>query len=463
MNKQLLRIIIGLVILIVVLVILKQAGVLGKDEGTRVSAEKVIRRDITEIVTASGKVYPEKEVKISPDISGEVVELMVTQEGDSVHKGQELARIYADIYTTQRDQAVAQMDQQEAMASNMSAQLPGLKATMDANKRTLDRQKQLLDQKVISLAEYEAAESSYKTSQASYMAALQSVRGNQAGVVSARANLNIAAKNLSRTTVTSPIDGVVSLLSIKKGERVVGNSMMAGTEMMRVADMSKIEAIVDVGENDIPKVHMGDSAFIEVDAYNARKFRGIVTQIASSVSTASGASTTVSTNDVTNYKVHIRLIPDSYKDLIDPKRPKSFPFRPGMSASADIQTRTHTNVLAVPINAVATREKGTDIAVLDNSNNDPSTTPANDNPDTKPTASSGDMDEVVFLVQPGDTVRKVKVKTDIQDINYIEIKDGLKEGDQVITGPYSLVSKTLKGGMRVKVVPKEQLFEGKKN
>ena len=457
MNKQVLRIIIGVIILVLLLVVLKKTGMLGKDEGIKVSAEKAVRRNITEIVTASGKVYPEKEVKISPDISGEVVDLNVVQEGDSVHKGQWLARIYADIYTTERDQAAAQMDQQQALVSNMSEQLPGLKAAMDADKRALDREKQLLDQKVVSLSEYETAESTFKTAQASYMAALQSVKGNVAGVASARANLQVAAKNLSRTTVVSPIDGVVSLLSIKRGERVVGASMMAGTEMMRVADMSKIETIVDVGENDIPKVHLGDTALVTVDAYNNRKFRGLVTQIASSVSTATGATTTISTNDVTNYKVHIRLLPDSYKDLIDPAHPKSFPFRPGMSASADIQTRTHPGVLSVPINSVATREKNTDNAVLGNT--DASDNGDNNKADTRP-AGSGDLDEVVFVLQPGDTVRKVKVRTDIQDINNIEIVDGLKEGDQVITGPYSVISKTLRGGQKVKVVPKDKLFEG---
>lgn len=462
MKKKAIWIVVGIAVLIIVLVLLKKAGVLGKDEGIKVSAEKATRRNITEIVTASGKIYPEKEVKISPDISGEVVDLKVTQEGDSVHKGQELAKIYADIYNTQRDQAAAQMSQQQALVSNMSAQLPGLKAAMDAAKRTFDRQKQLLDQKVISQAEFESSESAYKTAEANYMAALQTKNGNAAGVASARANLDIAAKNLSRTTVVSPIDGVVSLLSIKKGERVVGNSMMAGTEMMRVADMSKIEAIVDVGENDIPKVHLGDSAFIEVDAYNNRKFRGFVTQIASSVSTAGGSTTTISTNDVTNYKVHIRLSPDSYQDLIDPSRPKSFPFRPGMSASADIQTRTHTSVLSVPINAVSTREKNSDKNTQSNKKDDNSSDDAPDNSKTSATAQ-GDMDIVAFVLQPGDTVRKVKVKTDIQDINYIEVADGLKEGDMVITGPYSTVSKTLKSGTKVKVVPKDKLFEGNKN
>ncbi|HTR31270.1 MAG TPA: efflux RND transporter periplasmic adaptor subunit [Puia sp.] len=466
MNKLFLRIIIVVVVIIVLLVVASKSGWIGKPDGTKVTSEKVTKRDITEIVTASGKIYPEKEVKISPDISGEVVELGVAQEGDSVHKGQELAKIYADIYTTQRDQAAAQMNQQEAMVSNIRETLPGLKATMDADKRALDREQQLLDEKVVSRSEYETAQAAYLTAQANYQAALQSVNGNIAGVASAKANLNIAAKNLSRTTVVSPIDGVVSLLSIKKGERVVGNSMMAGTEMMRVADMSKIEAIVDVGENDIPKVQLGDTALVEVDAYNNRKFRGIVTQIASSVTTTTGSTTTVSTNDVTNYKVHIRLSPDSYKDLIDRRNVRHFPFRPGMSASADIQTRTDKDVLSIPINSVATREKNTDNAVVGSTESaDNSDNGNNDNNDSKSETRSatGDLDEVAFIVMKGDTVKKVKVQTGIQDINYIEIKDGLKEGDEVVTGPYSVVSKTLKNGVRIKVVPKDKLFEGNKN
>jgi HlyD family secretion protein len=462
MKKTFVRILIAVVILIVVLIVLQKTGVMGKEEGLKVSSEKVVRRNITEVVTASGKIYPEKEVKISPDISGEVVELGVAQEGDSVHKGQELAKIYADIYTTQRDQAAAQMNQQQALVFNIQETLPGLKTAMETAKKAFDREKELLDEKVVSQSEFETAESNYRTAAANYMAAIQSVRGNIAGVASAKANLAIAAKNLSRTTVVSPIDGVVSLLSIKKGERVVGNSMMAGTEMMRVADMSKIETIVDVGENDIPKVHLGDTALITVDAYNNRKFKGIVTQIASSVTTSAGTSTTtVSTNDVTNYKVHIRLSPDSYKDLIDPTHPKRFPFRPGMSSSADIQTTTHPNVLSVPINSVAVREKGTDNAVLsggdesDNNNNAPAPVSTG--------SGTSDLDEVVFLVSPGDTVRKVLVHTDIQDINYIEVTDGVKEGDQVVSGPYSVISKTLRSGMMVKVVPKDKLFQDKKN
>ncbi|MDR3717062.1 MAG: efflux RND transporter periplasmic adaptor subunit [Puia sp.] len=468
MSKTFLWIFICVAVLIIGLITLRKFGLVGSPAGIRVSTEKVKKRDITELVTASGKIYPEKEVKISPDVSGEIVEMMVSQEGDSVKKGQELVKIYADIVNTQRDQAAALVNQQQALVSNISAQLPGLKATLYAAQRTYDRQKQLLDQKVISRSEFEQAESALKTAQANYDAAEQTVKGNIAGVASAQANLSIAAKNLSRTTVVSPIDGVISLLSVKKGERVVGSNMMSGTEMMRVADMSKIETIVDVGENDIPKVHLGDSALIEVDAYNNRKFKGVVTQIASSVSTTTGSTTTVSTNDVTNYKVHIRLSQDSYKDLIDPAHPKSFPFRPGMSASADIQTRTHANVLSVPINAVTTREKNSDNVVggrgddtkdgQKDDKNDPSQG-ASDN--SRNAVSSDDPDIVVFVLKADGTVRKTKVKTDIQDINYIEIADGLREGDEVVTGSYATVSKTLKNAMKVTVVPKDKLFETK--
>ncbi|MBS1975048.1 MAG: efflux RND transporter periplasmic adaptor subunit, partial [Bacteroidetes bacterium] len=444
MSKKLLWILISLVVLAIVLIGLGKAGVFGKDKGTKVSAEKAAKRDITEIVTASGKIYPEVEVKISPDISGEVVELKV-EEGDSVKKGQELAKIYADIYTNQRDQAAALVNQQEAGASNSAAQLPGLKATLDQAKKNYDREKQLLSDKVISQSEFDQAESTYKTAMANYNAAQQSLIGMQAGAASAKANLEVAAKNLSRATIVAPMSGIISSLSIKKGERVVGNSMMAGTEMMRVADMSKIEAIVDVGENDITKVHLGDSANIEVDAYNDRKFRGVVTQIASSVASAASSTTsTVSSNDVTNYKVHIRLSPASYKDLYDKKRPKSLPFRPGMTASADIQTNTHNNVLSVPINAVTTRDRNNGNAVTnskssDNGSNGNDNSNDNNNDNNSTAKSTDDLDEVVFVLQPMGTVKKVKVKTGIQDINYIEVTDGLKEGDQVVTGPYSIV------------------------
>ena len=452
--------VIGLVVLIVLLLILKKTGVIGKDEAVKVSTEKVVRKTIIESVNASGKVYPEIEVKVSPDISGEIVELNVL-EGDSVKKGTVLAKIYADIYTTQRDQASAVVTQEQARVQNSRALLPGLKAALDFAKKTYDRQKQLLDDKVISRSEFEQAQNTYQRAEADYNSALETIRGGQAGVASARASLQKADKDLSRTSVVAPMDGIVSLLSVKKGERVVGNSMMAGTEMMRIADMSKIEVRVDVGENDVPKVSLGDSALVEVDAYNNRKFKGVVTQIAASSALASqtGSAAVTTSTDVTNYKVYIRLLPSSYADLINPSRPKSFPFRPGMSASADIQTTTKTNVIAVPINAVTTREKGTDKVVGEKEDKPGENAGLQE---AERTGTSTDLDEVVFIMQKDGTVKKITVKSGIQDINYIEIISGVQDSMEVISSPYNVISKTLKDGMKVKVVPKDKLFSTEK-
>ncbi|MEP6597385.1 MAG: efflux RND transporter periplasmic adaptor subunit [Ginsengibacter sp.] len=461
MSKKLKWVIISLVVLIILLVVLKKTGVLGKEEGTKITAEKVVRRSIVETVNASGKIYPEIEVKMSPDISGEIVELNV-EEGDSVKRGQVLARIYGDIYATQRDQAAAIVSQQQAQVANASASIGAMQATLDQAKKSYDMQKELYDEKVISANEFNTADAAYKSALANFNAAKQGIVGNQAGVQSARAALSKANKDISRATLVAPMDGVISLLNVKKGERVVGSSMMAGTEMMRIADMSKIEIRVDVGENDIPKVHLGDSAVVEVDAYNNKKFAGIVTQIASSNNGAASLSASSGTStDVTNYKVYIRLSPDSYKDLFDPSKPKNFPFRPGMSASADIQTKTHTNVLAVPINAVTTRDKndstgGQTIKAADKPANNAAVTNANDN------STANELEEVVFIIQADGSVKKQKVKTSIQDINDIEITEGLKEGDQVVTGPYDVVSKTLKNSTKVKIVPKSDLFDAKK-
>jgi len=457
MKKKALWIIGSLILIIVLLMGLKKGGVIGKEEGVKVATEKVTRKTIIETVNASGKVYPEIEVKVSPDVSGEITELTVL-EGDSVRRGQVLARVYADIYQSQREQAAAMVNQQQATVDNSKAQLESLSSAMEFAEKTYNRQKQLVDEKVISRSEFEQAENAYRSAKANYNAALQGIRSGQAGVASARASLDRASKDVSRTVVTAPMDGVVSLLNVKKGERVVGNSMMAGTEMMRIADMSRIEVRVDVGENDIPKVHLGDSAIIEVDAYTNRKFKGIVTQIASS-SVNAGAATQVSgTTDVTNYKVYIRLLPDSYKDLMTPGS-KTFPFRPGMTASADIQTKRKSNVLAVEINAVTTREKGTDKVVT--STADENKDQGIDNEDTG-NALSADLDEVVFVLKPDGTVKKVPVKTDIQDINHIEITSGLQAGDEVVVAPYNVVSKTLKDGMKVMKTDKDKLFEVKK-
>lgn len=458
MRKRTWIIIASILGIIVLLLVLKSAGVIGKDEAVKVSTEKVSRRTITETVSASGKVYPEIEVKVSPDISGEIVELNVL-EGDSVRRGQELAKIYADIYTTQRDQASAVVSQEKARVDNAKAQLPGLKAARDFAQRTFDRQKQLLDEKVISRSEFEQAQNSLQTAEANYNAAVETIRGGQAGVASAQASLQRANKDLSRTSVLAPMDGVVSLLNVKKGERVVGNSMMAGTEMMRIADMNKIEVRVDVPENDIPKVSLGDSAVVQVEAYINRKFSGVVTQIASSSVLAAQQNQMTTTADVTNYKVYIRLLPSSYADLIKPGKLKSFPFRPGMSASAEIQTKTKANVVAVPINAVTTREKGTG-EVSTNKKNESNADEGLQ--DVEKSTLTPDVDEVVFILQKDGTVKKQIVKTDIQDINYIEVMSGINVGDEVISSPYNVINKTLKDGMKVKVVPKDKLFAAAK-
>ncbi|MBA2563438.1 MAG: efflux RND transporter periplasmic adaptor subunit [Chitinophagaceae bacterium] len=460
MNKKLKWILFSLLGVIVLLVILMKSGALGKEKGIKVSTEKVMKRTIVETVNASGKVYPEVEVKMSPDISGEIVELNVV-EGDSVKKGQVLARIYGDIYATQRDQAAAVVSQQQAQVANATASIGAMQAQLDQASKTYDMQKQLFDEKVISSNEFNTAEAAFRSAQANYNAALQGIRGGQAGVQSARAALSRANKDISRATLIAPMDGVISLLNVKKGERVVGSSMMAGTEMMRIADLNKIEVRVDVGENDIPKVHLGDSATIDIDAYYNRKFQGVVTQIASSNTGAAAQAGLATSTEVTNYKVYIRLLPESYKDLLDPSKPKAFPFRPGMSASADIKTKIHENRLAVPINAVTTRDK-TD--TLSDKKNNPDDVKTSDEAETENMGSSNteDLEEVVFVLQKDGKVKKVKVRTDIQDINYIEVLGGLKEGDEVVTSPYNVVSKTLKDSMLVKVVPKNELFEQKK-
>ena len=451
MSKTVKWILISLVIVVVTLGVLKAAGVFGEKQGTKVTSERATKRTIIEIVNASGKIYPEIEVKVSPDISGEITELTV-QEGDSVKKGQIVARIYADIYSIQANQAASGVMQSQAQVANSQAALDALKAQVDQSQKTYNMQKQLFDEKVISANEFNLADANYRSALANYNAAKQGIRGGQAAVQSAQANLAKANKDLGRTAVLAPMNGVVSLLNVKKGERVVGSNMMAGTEMLRIADMAKIEIRVDVSESDIPKVHLGDSALVTVDAYSDRKFKGLVTQIASSNNGAAAQAALSNTStDVTNYKVYVRLLPQSYSDLLGKG---VYPFRPGMSASADIQTKTHANVLSVPINAVTTRDKNDTLSGKNKSAEELALAKAN--------TSLDDLEVIVFLIDKDATVKKATVKTSIQDINYIEITEGLKEGDEVVTGPYDVVSKLLKVKDKVKVVDKKDLFEKKK-
>lgn len=453
MNKTLKWILIVVGVLMVVFVGAKMLGGSSKN-GIKVSAEKAQKRTIVETVTASGKIYPEIEVKISPDISGEITELNV-QEGDSVKKGQVLARIYADIYSSQRDEAASRVMQSQATVANSQAALQSLKAQLDQAKTAYDRNKTLFDQKVISAAEFEQYETQLKSVQSQYNAALQNIKSLQAGTQSTRTSLQAANKNLGRTTLIAPMDGVISSLSVKKGERVAGNSFNVGTEMMRVANMSSMEVRVDVGENDIVKVNIGDSADVEVEAYNNRKFKGVVTQIASST-TRSNTLTTASAGDVTNYEVHIRLDPSSYRHLIDPSQPKRFPFRPGMNANADIKTKRKENTVSVPIAAVAARIKGSDKSLEQQKKDKKQGT----DPDVQEEVNiaTDEMEEVVFVIKQDNTVEKRTVTTGIQDMSYIEITTGAKEGEQIVTAPFEAINKTLKNGDKITIVPRDKLF-----
>jgi HlyD family secretion protein len=456
-NKTVKWVLIGVAALLALVVVARVAGG-DKEEGIRVAVEKTVTRNITETVNASGKIYPEVEVKVSSDISGEITDLYV-MEGDSVRKGQVLAHIFADIYSAQRDQAAAQVAQSQAQVANSSAALAALKAQMDQDQTTYTRNRQLFEEKVISKAELEQYETKLRASRSQYNAALQGIRAGQAGVQGSRTQLAMANKNLNRATIVAPMNGIVSQLNVKKGERVVGTAQMAGTEMLRVANMGSLEVRVDVGENDVVKVHTGDSADVMVDAYNTRKFRGVVTQIASSTNKTGGTAMTA-TNDVTNYEVHIRLDPFSYADLMDPARPRAFPFRPGMNASADIKTRRKNSVLAVPITSVAARVKGSDKNLDDKKKEKKKDDDAGiDNGDAP--AASSDIEEVVFVVKTDKTVEKRVVTTGIQDINYIEVLSGLQPGEQVVTAPFNAISKTLKNKDKVAVVEKDKLFDNK--
>lgn len=460
MNKKAIWISVVLIIIIATLITLKKTGVIGGEEAVQVAVEKVSRRTIVETVSASGKVYPEDERKVSSDVSGEVVEMFV-EEGDSVRKGQVLAKVFADVLTSARDRAASIVNQQEAQVGNTAASISAFEARFAQAKINYERQKKLFLEKVISAAEFEQSETQYLATQADLKAAKEAVKSTQAGVQSARASLTEADKNLSRTAIIAPMDGIVSLLAVKKGERVAGNSFSLGTEILRVADMSKIEVRVDVGENDIPKVKIGDSAMVEVDAYNDRRFTGVVTKISSSSTSALTMSVT-GTADVTNYKVYIRLNPASYADLLAGNGTKRLPFRPGMSANADIMTRQQQNVIAVPILAITTRDKQEAAGTAEKENKDKKKAKGETEEsadESTPPVNPDDLEEVLFILGAEGKVKKVAVQTGIQDNDFIEILAGIKEGVKVVAAPYNTISKTLKEGMEVQVVSKEKLYQ----
>jgi HlyD family secretion protein len=413
-DNKILRLLIPIVILLVILAVVgKKAGWFGKELTVKVATEKVAVNPIIEAVTANGKIQPETEVKISPDVSGEIVQLNV-KEGDFVQKGTLLFKIKPEIYISARERAAATLNSTKARLAQVEAQL--IQAELAYN-----RSKKLYEENTISQADFEQAESQYKIAKAEKQSAEYSVKSSEA-------SLNEANENLVKTTVYSPMTGTISSLLVEQGERVVGANMMTGTEVLRVADLNRMEVMVEVNENDIIRVKLGDTAIVEVDAYLDRDFKGIVTEIANSANTLGSTS-----DQVTNFKVRILILKESYEDLINERNPS--PFRPGMSASVDIYTSSKSNVLTVPIQAVTTR---TDTLSTD--------------PEAK--------DKIRTLVFLSDGTRALArdVKTGIQDNVNIEILEGLKEGDEVIVQPFSAISKKLSDSTLIEVVAKEALF-----
>ncbi len=447
-RKKTIWYIVGGVILLLLIVLAVKKG--KSTEAKRVAVEKVVRRNIIATISASGKIQPAKDVKISPYISGEVVALYV-KEGDFVKKGQKLAKIDPKIYVSSYQQAEAALKTAEANRANAKARLAQTQAQFVKSKLDFERSQKLWKTQVISDADFDAARSSYLVAKAEVAAAEESYKASAFQVNSARAKLGEARENLNRTTIYAPNDGTVSKLNVEVGERVTGASQFsAGTEIMRIANLDVLEVNVEVNENDIVQVALNDTALIEVDAYLNRKFKGIVTEIATSANT-----TGVSADQVTNFDVKIRMLKSSYADLIKPKNPIPSPFRPGMSASVEIQTKRADHVLAVPIQAVTTRADSTGRMKTALEKREEKKAKKNADVVTKKTQ------EYVFLYEKG-IAKLQKVETGIQDNMYIEIKKGVKEGDEVITAPYRLVSKELKNGDKVKKVPKKELFVLKK-
>jgi HlyD family secretion protein len=432
-RKLLTYLAIATVLLVIFALIGKKAGWFGKSITYEVSTEKASLRSITEIITANGKIQPETEVKITPDVSGEIVELAV-KDGDFVKKGQFLLKIKPDNYISGRDRALASLNAAKANLANSKAMLNQVEARYEQARLSFNRSKILWEEKTISESEWESSQSSFEVAKAEVSASKQNVASTEFAVNSAEATLKEASENLVKTSISAPINGTVTLLKVEKGERVVGTEMMSGTEMLRVADLNRMEVLTEVNENDIVRISLNDSAYIEVDAFPDRKFKGIVTEIANSA-TSEG----LTTDQVTNFEVKILLLEESYRDLIKEGKPQ--PFRPGMSASVDILTESKTGVIAVPLQSVTLMADSLikkDSVALAKKDDEPK--------------------EVVFVYDKGKAVTTI-VKTGIQDNDYIEIVSGLSDGTEVVVAPYNIITKKLKDGASLKKVPREKLIE----
>ena len=439
--------IIFVVVALIVGIIAMKKGLIGKAEETKVATEKVTNRTIVEVVSANGKIAPEFEVKLSPDVSGEVIELYV-KEGDLIKTGQLLAKINPEIYLSNYDRTIAAFNTSQANLANSKAQLAQVKSQFINAKSSFDRNEKLHSQKTISDAEFESSKANYEVALAQVEAGEQSVKAAAFNVKNAEAGVKESKENLSKTSIYAPVAGTVSKLNIEKGERVAGASQFgSGTEILRIANLLTMEVKVSVNENDIVRVALNDTALVEVDAYLNRKFKGIVTEISTSANTVG-----VSADQVTNFDVKIRLLLDSYKDLIPADKPNDSPFRPGMSATVDIQTASRTNVLTLPIQAITSRADTTKSAAPPVEKEG---TQAENEQTSKKKAEL--VQEYVFMYDNG-VAKMVKVKTGIQDNMYIQVLEGVKEGQEVITAPYRAVSKKLKDGDKVKKVDPKDLY-----
>ena len=428
-----------------VVVIVLFIAVTQKETGAsiKVTTEEVQKRTIVETVSANGKIQPEKDIKISPYISGEVVELYV-KEGDEVEKGDLLAKIDPEIYKTNYEQIEASLKMQKANLANAKARLAQAEAQFVKAEEDFKRSRQLFEQDVISQSDFDSAVSAFEVARAEVSAAEENVKAAEFSVSSSEATLREAGENLKRTAIYAPDAGTVSRLSVEEGERVTGASQFsAGTEIMRIANLKRMIVLVEVNENDIVRVSLGDTCIIEVDAYLEEKFKGIVLEMATSANI-----TGVSADQVTNFEVKVLLLEKSYDNLMNKNMFIRSPFRPGMSATVDIQTQTAKDILTVPIQAVTTRP---DTAGQEKE-------PDPDAEDIKTVSESkDDLVEVVFLFEDGKAAMK-RVKTGIQDNMHIQIIEGLEEGNEIIVGPYRAVSDKLKDGDMVYKVDRKELF-----
>lgn len=426
MSKKTIYILVGSAIgLILLLIVLKKTGTIGNnDESKIVELSKVAQTTIVETVSATGKIQPEIEVKISSEVSGEVIALTV-KEGQQVKKGDLLVRINPDLYESGVNRSVASMSTTKAGLTQADAQVKEAKASYD-------RSKTLYDKGIISRAEWDKAVSTYEVAKANKQSAYYQVQSASATVTEAR-------DNLGRTTIYAPADGTISLLNIELGERVLGTQQMTGTEILRIANLNNMEVEVDVNENDIVKVNIGDSAKIEVDAYMKREFKGIVTSISNSASAA------LTADQVTNFKVKVRILKESYEDLLKGKPENYSPFRPGMTATVDVITKRKESVIAVPISAVVIKDDTTSVK------KDIVAELEKEEQKNKGTAPKSDKKYECVFVKVGDKAKLRVVKTGIQDDTNIEIISGLKPGEEIIIGPYTTVSKDLSTNDKVKV------------